>query len=89
VFAVVLQVELWSYRGDEGATISRGAMRTLYGWRSWIYPAVTHRVNGLLSVVTLKPEVTASTETVYDIRIELSAGVCVCVCVCVCVLVCT
>ncbi len=56
VCVCVRQVWLWSYRGDDGATTSRGALRTLYGWRSWMYPAVTHGVNGLLCVVTLKPE---------------------------------
>ncbi len=42
---------------------------------------MTHGVSGLLCVVTLKPEATASRETVCDMREELSAGECVCVCV--------
>ncbi len=62
----VRQVWLWSYRGDEGATTSRGALRTLYGWRSWMHPAVTCSVSGLLCVVTLRSEVTARIET-HDI----------------------
>jgi hypothetical protein len=62
----VRQVWLWSYRGDEGATTSRGALRTLYGWRSWMHPAVTCSVSGLLYVVTLRSEVTARIET-HDI----------------------
>jgi hypothetical protein len=69
----VRQVWLWSYRGDDGATTSRGALRTLYGWRSWMYPAVTHGVNGLLCVVT-EARGYAITET-HNLR---HAGVFVC-----------
>jgi hypothetical protein len=51
-----------------------GVVRTWNGWVTWQVPIATYPVVGPLSLLTLKPTATPSTDTLSFIRLQLSAS---------------